>query len=64
MTITEHFTDAMVLRDISYTQVLHTWHYGTTIPSRHHKGQSLTIFMGHTIVHEGNKLITTYIQGE
>ena len=64
MEITEHFQDMMVLRDITYTQVLYTLHYGTTIPSRNHPNQSLTIYMGHTVVREGNRLITTYIQGE
>ena len=64
MIITEHFRDVMVMRDISYTQVLYTLHYGNTIPSRNHKGQELIIYMGHTVVREGNKLITTYIQGE
>ena len=64
MIITEHFRDVMVMRDISYTQVLYTLHYGETIKSRNHDGQELVIYMGHTVVREGNKLITTYIQGE
>ena len=64
MIITEHFRDVMVMRDISYTQVLYTLHYGEVLKSRNHDGQELIIYRGHTVVREGNKLITTYIQGE
>ena len=64
MLVTEHFQDMMVLRDISYTQVLYTLHYGEVLKSRNHEGQELIIYMGHTVVREGNRLITTYLQGE